>query len=497
MVVNVSECKWPIVSHVVKKMLGWKTSEEPESMNWDLFWTDHSVKPEFLSKMESHQKINHFPGTYNFSRKDHLARNLKRLKKEFPQFYKFFPETWNIPSERGDFQKKFAQRKHKIQTFIVKPEAAAQGRGIFLCQKPDDIPSNESYVVQKYLDRPYLIDGLKFDLRIYVLLAGVDPLRIFIYEEGLARFSTEEYKMPNKKNIEDLFMHLTNYSINKNSLKFQANTDSENANVGHKRSLKSIWEHMRAKGENVEKLWEEIKRMVIKTVCPVQPIIAHLYKCSQPEEFYQHMCFEVLGFDFIIDHKLKPRILEVNHSPSFGIDSPFDEDVKSKVICDTLRLMNLTQKMKKKVMLAKKKELEKRVLTGKRPKLTVEEKALIHSECQKERDQWIYNHLGGWEVVYPFQDKSLEKEPYDEIIETSRDLYRKSTGVDRKIVKKGDVSRIISQPSPSKFLPKNVMPSVENTNQIPVSATPAGQNIVINNKSRSSNFKPPENPKLK
>jgi hypothetical protein len=104
--------------------------------------------------------------------------------------------------------------------------------------------------------------------------------------------------------------------------------------------------------------------------------------------------------------------------------------------------------------------------------------------------------LGGWEVVYPFQDKSLEKEPYDKIIETSRDLYRKSTGVDRKIVKKGDVSRIISQPSPSKFLAKNVMQSVENTNHIPVSATPAGQNIVINNKSRSSNFKPPENPKL-
>ena len=46
-------------------------------------------------------------------------------------------------------------------------------------------------MVQRYKHKPYLIDGLKFDLRIYVLVAGIDPLRIFVYEEGLARFATE------------------------------------------------------------------------------------------------------------------------------------------------------------------------------------------------------------------------------------------------------------------------------------------------------------------
>ena len=74
-------------------------------------------------------------------------------------------------------------------------------------------------MAQKYLNDPYLIDGLKFDLRIYALVYGVDPLRVYVYQEGLARFATQEYKAPsqNPKNIDNLFMHLTNYAIQKKS----------------------------------------------------------------------------------------------------------------------------------------------------------------------------------------------------------------------------------------------------------------------------------------
>jgi tubulin polyglutamylase TTLL6/13 len=62
-----------------------------------------------------------------------------------------------------------------------------------LTRNIEDISPTDHVVVQRYLHKPYLIENLKLDLRIYVLLAGCDPLRIYLYYEGLARFATEEY----------------------------------------------------------------------------------------------------------------------------------------------------------------------------------------------------------------------------------------------------------------------------------------------------------------
>jgi tubulin polyglutamylase TTLL6/13 len=96
-------------------------------------------------------------------------------------------------------------------------------------------------VVQRYMHKPYLIDGYKFDLRIYVLLAGVNPLRIFLYKEGLARFATVPYESPQPSNLSNLFMHLTNYAINKDNENFVPNTSENNDDIGSKRSLTSVF----------------------------------------------------------------------------------------------------------------------------------------------------------------------------------------------------------------------------------------------------------------
>lgn len=72
-------------------------------------------------------------------------------------------------------------------------------------------------VVQRYLDKPLLMDGFKFDLRIYVAVTGINDgdIHAYIADEGLARFCTERYENPTNANFKKVYMHLTNYSLNK------------------------------------------------------------------------------------------------------------------------------------------------------------------------------------------------------------------------------------------------------------------------------------------
>jgi tubulin polyglutamylase TTLL6/13 len=111
-----------------------------------------------------------------------------------------------------------------------------------------------------------LVDDLKYDLRIYVLVNSVNPLRVYIHEEGLARFCTEPYKKPTARNINNHFMHLTNYAINKFSSAYEAGAESEDEDSGHKRSLKAIMNILEKLGADKAKLMEEIKDIVVKTM---------------------------------------------------------------------------------------------------------------------------------------------------------------------------------------------------------------------------------------
>lgn len=81
------------------------------------------------------------------------------------------------------------------QMYICKPDNGCQGQGIFLIDSPSKLDPAISLVVQEYMASPLLIDGLKFDLRIYVLITSVTPLRVFLYEDGIARFATERKEL--------------------------------------------------------------------------------------------------------------------------------------------------------------------------------------------------------------------------------------------------------------------------------------------------------------
>ena len=69
----------------------------------------------------------------------------------------------------------------------------SRGRGIYIVDDIAEVNVDDLSIVSKYIANPLLINGHKFDLRIYVLVTSIDPLRIYVFKEGLARFATEEY----------------------------------------------------------------------------------------------------------------------------------------------------------------------------------------------------------------------------------------------------------------------------------------------------------------
>jgi len=247
--VNCLDSHYPVTKLVGKKVFGWKLSTNPAD-DWDVCWIDKTVPTETLAKMRPYQKINHFPGILSIARKNNLGKNLMKMKKSFPETYNFFPQTYLLPTDYQEFKNQFLKAK-KPKTFIIKPEASSQGKGIFLTKTWEGISPKDRYVAQKYLKKPYLIDGLKFDLRLYVLLAGCDPLRIFLFQDGLGRFATEPYRAPTGDNMGDVCMHLTNYAINKENPNFVFNNSSAADDVGHKKSLKAVFKVLMRDGKCV------------------------------------------------------------------------------------------------------------------------------------------------------------------------------------------------------------------------------------------------------
>lgn len=189
-----------------------------------------------------------------------------RMYKQFPNEYNFFPKTWILPVQTHDLRQHCTLNqnlpKKDQTTYIVKPDSMCQGKGIFLSKeierifermKNNDLLAEHGidsekvgYVVQQYIDRPHLIDNLKYDLRLYVMVYGVNPLRIYLHQMAFARFCTEPYEKPNQRNMKNIYMHLTNYALNKDNDNYEEPDDD--SDEGHKRSLGAILKILASKG---------------------------------------------------------------------------------------------------------------------------------------------------------------------------------------------------------------------------------------------------------
>ncbi|NWV08015.1 TTLL7 polyglutamylase, partial [Ptilonorhynchus violaceus] len=433
---NIAGTKYEIVRVVIQEMGFVKTRDEDETAN--LIWSDCAVQQEKIAELRNYQRINHFPGMGEICRKDFLARNMTKMIKSQPQEYSFIPRTWIFPAEYTQFQNyvKELKKKRRQKTFIVKPANGAMGHGISLIRNGEKLQAQDHLIVQEYLDKPFLMEGYKFDLRVYILVTSCDPLKVFLYHDGLVRMGTEKYHPPSDSNLSQLYMHLTNYSVNKHNEHFERD---ETEDKGSKRSIKWFTEFLETNNLDVSKFWSDISELVVKTLIVAEPHVLHAYRMCRPGQApgSDSVCFEVLGFDILLDRKLKPWLLEINRAPSFGTDQKIDYDVKKGVLLNALKLLNIRTSDKRRNLAQQKAEAQKRLYgqgsmkkllpgssdwekqrhTLERRKQELKERlAQVRKQISKEEHE--NRHMGNYRRIYPPDDKTL-LEKYESLLATA------------------------------------------------------------------------------
>ncbi|KAM0727849.1 Tubulin polyglutamylase TTLL5 [Formica fusca] len=304
-------------------------------MDFNILWMGNHPKPDVLRNLMPYQKVNHFPRSYEITRKDRLYKNIEAMqRRKGLRNLDFIPQTFLLPTEAKEL---ISAHFRYRGPWIVKPKASSRGRGIYIVNNPEKILTDESVIVAQYINNPLLVDGHKCDLRLYVAVTNYDPLLIYLYEEGLVRFAAVKYDGGNQY-IWNPCMHLCNYSINKFHVDYVKSEDPDAENIGHKWTLSALLRHLRSMGQDTESLMQRIEDIIIKSILATASGIV-----SGLKQFVKHpdTCFELFGFDILIDDTLKPWLLEVNLTPSLGCDSPLDVRLKSALIADLFTLIGI------------------------------------------------------------------------------------------------------------------------------------------------------------
>ena len=351
--------------------------------NCNLIWKlVHPNKMKMLIRnIHYNQKYNHFISTFHLGRKDNLYKHFKYYKRLFPKMYNYAPATFILPTDGPDFEIEY--KKNKKALWIVKPVNLSRGRGIHLLKGENEFKSlykrstqlnSPQYLISRYIDKPHLLNKKKYDLRLYILVASFTPLRIYLYNNGLVRFATEDYQ---RGDLDNVYIHLTNYSINKNNLKYKLNNnlkkqqceifsreeneteaegglegdlynieegdENEDDNIAddddsNKWSLIEYRNHFKKLGQYniMEMIWSQIESIVIKTIISVSK---EYYKNIFPSKI--NNSFELYGFDILIDENYRAWIMEVNVNPSLHCTSPLDLSIKTDLISDIFNVIGI------------------------------------------------------------------------------------------------------------------------------------------------------------
>ena len=322
------------------KRLGWEPASEDGP--WNFWWASVGIVRQLSdqTRLGDFQIINHFSNHIELTRKDLMFKNIKRYFRENAsqlnnrgdlKIWDCLPITYSVPNDFALFSEEF--KRHPPGTiWIVKPTNRSQGKGIFLVNKllhmnkwlreKNAEEDNNPFIVSKYVDKPLLIGGRKFDLRLYCLVLSYRPLVAYLHAQGFARFCVLKYSMT-AIDDEDLGAHLTNVA-------FQKTEEDYNAVHGGKWTFANLWLYLQGSHGHTatENLYNDISFVLVQSLKAVVAAILN-----------EKHSFELYGYDVLIDTALRPHLIEVNASPSLTVSTENDKFLKEEVLYDTLNLV--------------------------------------------------------------------------------------------------------------------------------------------------------------
>ena len=311
--------KFPSVAEAFRE-LGF-TLEKSQPLNI-IVWSDVYKDMDFFASLKPWQIINRIPNINILCRKASFAFLIQQVSKYFPKEYEFVPKSYILPYHVNDFTRALSKRKER---YIVKPDGGSFGYGITIVRPEDDYsPTDELAVAQRFIPS-FLWDDTKFDLRIYVLVASVNPFEVYLYRDGVARFASEK-----DNGTDSIFSQITNVELNKANIKME-DIDSVS------KLISDLFEVFEQKGIDTQKLWEKIDHIVVLALLSAHNYLIDGVNSSCPKIGYPR-CFQILGFDILLDKDLNPHILEVNHRPSLQYYRGPERRMKVGMIANAIKI---------------------------------------------------------------------------------------------------------------------------------------------------------------
>ena len=265
------------------------------------------------------QKIFSYTNFKIISHKDLTYKNYLKMRNKFPEDFDYMPETFAFPEEKDIIKKRFTNYiLDENDLWLIKPKTGSLGEGIYIFQNLTSTP--DVYLLSRYISNPHLIHKLKYDFRIYILITGLAPLKLYLYREGMVRFATEEYTL-DKDHITELYRHLTNVAVNeKNKEEYKKAVDAD-SNEGSKWSLQVYENYCKENNIDYNYILKQMGDIAIKS-------------------FRNH--FKLFGFDYLLDDNLKVHLLEINDRPSLLMGDINDRKLKPQLVADCLNIVGIT-----------------------------------------------------------------------------------------------------------------------------------------------------------